>query len=168
MTISIIQPARPFCKKNFFIGNIFIIARLFTFLNSYAYYITDTKIYYIIGGIFIITSNLFADALFWFFAIVGVFSLIMDACTFISSHFGCSAPDARIVLSVKNQQDSIEGIMRSLIQKNYQSATATDIIVIDLGSTDDTPRILSHFENEYSFVHVTDKDAYIESIRNMA
>lgn len=42
------------------------------------------------------------------------------------------------------------------------------IIVVDLGSTDNTPDILKKLAGDYDFVQITDKEGYIKFIREMA
>ena len=126
-------------------------------------------LYSVRGGIFIITSNIFADALFWFFAVIGVFSLISDISTLICSYFSKTEPNASIVISVKNQQDSIEATMYNLIRsasRMFCRKNQPKIIVVDLGSDDDTLKILSFFRREYDFIEVTDAEEFINKIKN--
>lgn len=74
------------------------------------------------------------------------------------------------VLTVKNQADSIEAAVRSavwhMLARN-RTRTVGDLIVIDLGSTDDTPAILHQLEHEYEFVHPMSRDNYIEFIKGL-
>ena len=113
--------------------------------------------------------NVFTQALFWFFAITGMFSLIVDSVNFFCSSLN-QREKARVVLTVKNRQDSVESQIRSIVWQYLHKnsiAGVPEIIVVDLGSTDDTPKILERIANDYSFVHITDKDGYIKLIREM-
>lgn len=117
-----------------------------------------------------LTSNIFADALFWFFAMVGVFSIAADVFSLISSRLSTGTQNASLVLFVKNCQDSIEGTMRKLIQTcshPHRSSVSPTITVIDLGSDDDTPQILSHLAHDYEFISITSKEEYIEQIKSI-
>ena len=118
------------------------------------------------------TGNIFTDALFWFFAISGMFSILSDiAGFFYSLAKGKTNTEQCIVLTVKNNQDNIEALLRSIVWQNLHKnngGSVPDIIVVDLGSDDDTQKILERICSDYNFVHVTDREGYIELIRKMS
>lgn len=69
-----------------------------------------------------------------------------------------------IVISVKNQQDYIENIIRTTVWKSLNKLggrQVPEIYVVDCGSTDDTPIILDKICNDYEFVNVLTKEEYI-------
>lgn len=73
------------------------------------------------------------------------------------------------VLSVKNCEDSIEGVIRLIVrQLKTQSQSCTNciesLVIIDLGSDDETHSILEKLANEYPCILLTDKKQYIETI----
>ena len=73
------------------------------------------------------------------------------------------------VLCVKNQAESIEATLRSLawhIMSQNRTNKITDIIVVDLGSTDETFDILVCLAREYDFIHPMHKESYIELLVN--
>ena len=76
------------------------------------------------------------------------------------------------VLSVKNSEDCIEGIVRS-IARQIQAQTApgykciNDLVVIDLGSNDNTLVILNKLCSEYDFLHTVSKKQYLESVSRL-
>ena len=77
---------------------------------------------------------------------------------------------AYTVLTVKNQQDNVEGVIRSATWAalgRTGGRRVGDIIVVDLGSSDDTLRILNMLSDEYEFLHVMDKQEYIQSIQRL-
>lgn len=102
--------------------------------------------------------KLILDALFWFFACFGIIQLAKTV--FLSFRKSAVAESYLIVVKVINKQDTIEGILRSIVWDNLKRGEVPPILVVDMGSTDDTPRILSRLEQEYSFIHVTDKNGY--------
>jgi len=70
-----------------------------------------------------------------------------------------------IIITVKNQQDTIERIVRYLVWKNLNNeygGILPNILIVDMGSTDDTPEILSRLHREYNFIQVTDRQNYIK------
>lgn len=115
------------------------------------------------------TTNLFLNALFWFFAIVGVFSLLSDLFGLFVS-IGKERNEPCVVLTVKDQQETVEGLIRSIVWQNLHASNGgrvPKIVVVDLGSSDNTPYILEKIAQDYDFVQITDKEGYIELIKKM-
>lgn len=78
--------------------------------------------------------------------------------------------DLYIIITVKNLEDKIEGIIRSIVWKNLntkQGGRIPNILVVDLGSDDETPLILERLCKEYSFIQVTDKNSYSKFIEDI-
>lgn len=74
------------------------------------------------------------------------------------------------VLCVKNQADSIEATIRSLawhMLSQYRTREMHDIIIIDLGSSDETFEILTCLAREYDFIHPMSKERYIDLVGSM-
>lgn len=72
------------------------------------------------------------------------------------------------VLTVKNVEDSIEGIIRSLIWQTQTSQTASEkLVVIDLDSDDSTQFILKQLAKEYPFIHPMSKTEYINFVSEL-
>ena len=72
-----------------------------------------------------------------------------------------------IVLTVKDQQDTVEALIRSCVFQSLARSRGSEvpkILVVDMGSVDETPNILSRLENEYSFIYVTDKAGYLDCL----
>ncbi len=117
------------------------------------------------------SGNIFSDALFWFFAINGIFSILIDIISFFCSRINSdTAAEQCIVLTVKNNQNDIEALLRSVVWQNLHKKNGghvPDIFVVDLGSDDETPEILRRICQGYDFIHVTDKEGYIDLIRKM-
>ncbi len=61
-----------------------------------------------------------------------------------------------IILTSKNSQDTIEGIIRTHIGmlSKFGTANFMEIIVLDLGSDDQTLTILSKLSRRYPFVRI--------------
>ena len=106
--------------------------------------------------------NLFAEAAFWFFAVLGIIHFFRYLFYFAIEIF---SPGQRsvVVVKVKNQQENIEHIIRKIVWDSLNvnnEAGVPDILVVDMGSTDDTCKILQKLKDEYDFIAVTDKEGY--------
>lgn len=105
--------------------------------------------------------NVFYQAVICFFAVFGVIQmakLIYGEIVRFNNEF-------YIVISVKNQQDYIEDIIRTTVWKSLNGLGGTkvpEIYVVDYGSTDDTPVILERICRDYDFVKVMSREEYID------
>ena len=73
------------------------------------------------------------------------------------------------VLTIRNMEDSIEGIVRSVawkIQNQKDNLYPQELIVLDLGSTDNTLLILNSLAKEYPFIHPMTKTNYLSYIES--
>jgi len=114
-------------------------------------------------------DNILFIAMFWFFAAVGAISVAENIVNWIVRR-GKKSGDMYVVLTVKNQQDTVEGLLRSLVWQNLHrdnGGSIPQIVVIDLGSVDDTPNILKRIADDYKFVHITDREGYMSWIKKM-
>ena len=70
-----------------------------------------------------------------------------------------------IVISVKNQQEYVEDIVRTTVWKSLHRLGGREvpqIYVVDCGSTDDTANIAERLCDEYDFVTALSCDEYIK------
>ncbi len=75
------------------------------------------------------------------------------------------------VLTIRNMEESIEGIVRSVAwkiqnQKEKDNLYPQEMIILDLGSTDNTLLILNSLAKEYPFIHPMTKTNYISYIES--
>ncbi len=75
------------------------------------------------------------------------------------------------VLTVRNMEESIECIVRSVVWKtqNYKEKDnlyPQELIILDLDSTDNTLLILNSLAKEYPFIHPMTKTNYISYIES--
>ena len=73
------------------------------------------------------------------------------------------------ILNVKNNEDCIEGVIHSLIQdiySNKNNSSITNILVIDLGSQDNTVKILERLSKKYEFIHILHSNSYIDMVNH--
>lgn len=74
-----------------------------------------------------------------------------------------------IVIKVKNQENKIEGVVRSLIWKHLSvsgGGYVPNILIVDTGSTDSTPEISQKLSDDYSFIHFMTEDKF-EQMKNL-
>ncbi|MDD3766126.1 MAG: glycosyltransferase [Eubacteriales bacterium] len=105
-------------------------------------------------------TNVFFSAVVCFFALFGVIQLVKNIINEISRYNN----DFFIVISVKNQQDHIEEIIRTTVWKSLNKLGGREvpqIYVVDCGSTDDTLAILERICRDYEFVTVMSREEYI-------
>jgi hypothetical protein len=87
----------------------------------------------------------------------------------VSTSLILQSDKCKMVLFVRDQEEKIEGIIRELYSsKIYKLIGELEkIIVVDMGSSDDTIKILRKMENSYSRLYIMDKEQFIKSITNM-
>ncbi|WHH61526.1 glycosyltransferase [Petroclostridium sp. X23] len=113
--------------------------------------------------------DIFIQSLFCFFAVYGIIQMGVNIYN-ILHNFKLKKDDIYIIITVKNQQETIEGIIRSVVWKslnNTQSGMVPNILVVDMGSTDETVNILNKLCTEYDFIQVTDSEGYSKILQNL-
>lgn len=97
----------------------------------------------------------------WILAIYGLIEIVISAFKFIV-FMNNNVKDMYILIAVKNQENTIEGIIRSIVFKNIyhrNESLFNNIIIADMGSTDETLNILKKLAGEYSFLRILDGKA---------
>ena len=93
----------------------------------------------------------------WIFAIFGFSFFVIKVFQNISSNKHSNRNNFSIIISAKNQQEVIEGLVRNLIL-NSASEGKDDIllnlVLLDAGSHDDTPKILHRLARDYCFIRI--------------
>lgn len=76
--------------------------------------------------------------------------------------------NTHMVITIKNAEESIEGIVRSLAwQISNKSNFPTDVYIVDLASTDQTFLISEKLAEEYTFIHPVSMADYIAFLNNL-
>ena len=93
--------------------------------------------------------------IFWTLAIYGLFEIIKNI-IYINTCTKFQPDGIYLIIAVKNQEDKIEGFLRSsLFRILYgKEEYLKNIIVADLKSTDNTKEILKKLSNEYEGLEV--------------
>ena len=113
-------------------------------------------------GKFIVSSIL------WTLALYGLFELIKQIINMIT-YTNLRADGIYIIIAVKNQEEKIEGFLRSSLFKILygKEECIKDVIVADLGSTDGTKEIIHKMSLDYDCVKTTNWRECKEIIDNI-
>lgn len=96
------------------------------------------------------------NAILWTMAIYGVVELIKTILN-IYLHTNLKSEGIYLIIAVKNQENKIEGFLRSILFRILygKEENVKDIIIADLDSTDDTKEILEKLSKDYNCIKVT-------------
>ena len=101
-------------------------------------------------GEFIINSIL------WTLALYGLFEIIKQI-LYMYTYTNLKADGIYVIIAVKNQEEKIEGFLRSTLFKIFygKEETIKNIIVADLNSTDKTKEIVDKISEDYECIKTT-------------
>lgn len=95
----------------------------------------------------------------WVFALFGVIFLIIRVVLGFKWKGKSKKGEYSIIISAINQEDTIEGLIRGFILKtgiNGQEESLFNVVLVDTGSSDDTPEVMKRLAKEYCFVRFVD------------
>ena len=113
-------------------------------------------------------GNFIINSILWIFALYGFFELVKQV-IYICTYTNMKADGIYIIIAVKNQEEKIEGFLRSVLFKILygKEEELKDIIVTDLNSTDRTKEILNKLSTDYEYVKNTNWKECKEIIDNI-
>ena len=96
------------------------------------------------------------NIIFWTLAIYGLFEIVKDI-IYIFTYTNFQSDGIYLIIAVKNQEEKIEGFLRSSLFKILYGKEdyLKNIIVADLKSEDNTKEIAKKLEKEYDCLKVT-------------
>ncbi len=103
-----------------------------------------------------------------FFVIYALLDIVIRVTDYIFGRDRDLTENTFIVVKVLNQEKNLEYIIRSIIWKNLTAAKGgklPTLLIVDMGSTDDTQEIASRLARDYPFIHYTDIEDY-ENIKD--
>ena len=108
------------------------------------------------------------NTIFWTLAFYGLFELIKNI-IYISTYTKFKTDGIYLILAVKNQEDRLEGFLRSMVFKILygKEEYIKNIIVADLKSEDKTKEIEKKLEKDYEMIKVLDWKECKEIIDNV-
>ena len=108
------------------------------------------------------------NTILWTLALYGLFELVKQIINMIA-YTNLRADGIYLIIAVKNQEEKIEGFLRSSLFKIFygKEEYIKDIIVADLGSTDATKEIIHKMSLDYDCVKITNWRECKEIIDNI-
>ena len=111
------------------------------------------------------------NTILWTLALYGLFEIIKTIIN-IYTYTNLKSDGIYVIIAVKNQENKIEGFLRSFIFRVIygKEEYIKNIIVTDLDSKDETINILNNLQKDYDCIKVTNwKECreVIESIKNV-
>lgn len=96
------------------------------------------------------------NTIFWTLAIYGLFEITKNI-LYISKYTKFKSDGIYVIIAVKNQEEKIEGFLRSIIFKILygREEYLKNIIVADLNSSDNTKDIAKKLSKEYNILKIT-------------
>lgn len=100
-------------------------------------------------------ANFIINGIFWVLALYGLFEIIKNV-IYICTYTNLKSDGIYMIIAVKNQENKIEGFLRTLLFRLIygKEEFIKDVIVTDLDSTDDTMKILSKLSKDYDCIKV--------------
>lgn len=109
---------------------------------------------------FILTSIL------WFLALYGLIELINFLLN-LHKKTNLSFNENSFIITVHNQENNIEFFIRSLLSKLLDNnLNISNIIIVDLNSTDNTLNLLNTLTKDFNFIKVLTLDEYIKYLES--
>ena len=95
------------------------------------------------------------NVIFWTLALYGLFEIIKNI-IYLSTYTNFKSDGIYVIIKKKNQEDKIEGFLRSALFKLLYGKDdyVKNIIVTDLKSTDKTKEIVKKLSQEYECLEV--------------
>ncbi len=108
------------------------------------------------------------NAILWTLALYGLIEIIKSV-IYICTYTKLKSDGIYMVIAVKNQEQRIEGFIRSILFRFLygKEEWVKDIIVADLDSKDETKQILNRMQKEYDILKVIDWKECKELIENV-
>jgi len=99
------------------------------------------------------------DVFLYLLAAYGAIVLVITVAGSVRQRMNCENTNARLVLMVKNGEEIIEGVIRSVFLEEFlrKIMVAEKLTVLDMGSTDKTMEILQNLKDEYIELEVLDE-----------
>ena len=112
--------------------------------------------------------NFILGSTLWTLALYGLFEVIKNI-IYICSYTKLKSDGIYMVIAVKNQEQKIEGFMRSILFRFLygKEEYIKNIMVADLDSKDETKQILNRMQKEYDILKVIDWKDCKEMIENV-
>ena len=108
------------------------------------------------------------NAVIWVLALYGLIEIIKTI-YYICTCTNIESDGIYFIIAVKNQEEKLEGFMRSILFRILygKEDNVKNVIITDLGSSDKTKEIAKKLESDYSIINVMDWKNCKDLIDNM-
>lgn len=89
------------------------------------------------------------EATFTVLAAYGVFTLLQALWRWLAERRALGRPALSVVVVVRDQERAVEGLLGELLAAPDGARLVSDIVVVDLGSRDNTPAILQRLARQH-------------------
>ncbi len=112
--------------------------------------------------------NFITNAIIWVLALYGLIEIIKTI-YYICTCANIESNGIYFIIAVKNQEEKLEGFMRSILFRIIygKEECVKNVIIADLGSTDKTKEIAKKLEQDYNFIDLMDWKNCKDLIDNM-
>lgn len=93
------------------------------------------------------------NGIFWVLALYGLFEIIKQI-IYIYTYTDLKSEGIYVIVAIKNQENKVEGFLRTILFRLIygKEDNVKNIIVADLGSTDETMNIVNKLSKEYECI----------------
>ncbi|HHU78861.1 MAG: hypothetical protein ACOX27_00255 [Caldicoprobacterales bacterium] len=106
----------------------------------------------------------------WILSIFGFFCLVLRVYSALDIFRRKKQGTYTLIISARNQEDAVEGVVRSFVLgAGLDSAEEKllQIVLLDMGSDDDTPKIMENLSRDYSIVRLIEPDDLAVCLKNL-
>jgi len=108
------------------------------------------------------------NSILWTLAIYGLIEII-KVCIYTFTYKTIQSDEVCFIIAVKNGEQKIEGIIRTILFRLLyeKEEYVKDIIVADLGSTDETKKLLKKMQHDYGNIEIMDWEDCKKKVEEM-
>ena len=108
------------------------------------------------------------NGIIWVFALYGLIE-ILKTVYYIFTYTKLESDGIHFIITVKNQEEKIEGFLRSILFRMIygKEEYIKNVIIVDLGSSDNTKEIIEKLSKDYKNINLLDWKTCKELIENI-
>ncbi len=109
-------------------------------------------------------------ALLCFFCLYGFMQLFLHFVSLFYEYRELRDKKVYTVVFVQNEENTVEGMVRSLLWRNMHREVGdadSAILVIDTGSTDNTAEIVRKMEQDYPLIHLCTPEEFLDGMEKL-
>ncbi len=114
--------------------------------------------------------DVYTAIILWTFAIFGMVLFVLKLYQSIRYVKNIDRGKLSVIISAKNQQDVLEGVVRGFILKaglESMEDVLLNIVLVDVGSNDETLKIMEKLGEDYCFIKLLKPDELSSYLKGM-